>query len=319
MKIVRPALRALFWGRRRLMVWALAVLFGSLGYWQETRWREQHSFAGLPAMTDWKDWRQWHRVLRNPGFMVGYSDIRGLPLWAIYRLAPIPDNHSGIGARPSRFASDWRALVPVTHEAYSHSGYDRGHMAPNYAIASLYGREAQVSTFTMTNIAPQKPDLNRQWWQRLEEVAIDRLAPMQGELWVITGPIFDDQPQRLPVQHQCDLNVMVEHFTLHRMGECLGSGWRVEIPDAFFKIFLVPGHGPGLEGMKALAFIVPQDVNGQAPLARYHVSIDDIEARVGLDFFPELPPDMARTLEASDSLEGWHPEQWSQIKGRFSR
>ncbi len=55
---------------------------------------------------------------------------------------------------------DTLTIAKVTHNDYTHSGYDRGHMAPNYAIATRYGQEAQKETFLMSNIVPQLGNLN---------------------------------------------------------------------------------------------------------------------------------------------------------------
>ena len=35
---------------------------------------------GVPEW-QWNDWRGWNRVLRNDGFLVGWSDVRGEALW----------------------------------------------------------------------------------------------------------------------------------------------------------------------------------------------------------------------------------------------
>jgi len=93
------------------------------------------------------------RVFRNEGFMVGYSEWRGNPLWVTYHLRPISKMKKL--KRPSRFKTDWRSFRRVSHNDYLKSGYDRGHMAPNYAISNVYGREGQLDTFVMSNITPQ--------------------------------------------------------------------------------------------------------------------------------------------------------------------
>ena len=67
----------------------------------------------------------------------------------------VPDN-TRIGGRPN-FQAD-RTLWPVDTDSYSGSG-DRGHLAPNYAIAVM---GVKIDTFLMSNITPQRPNLNRQ-------------------------------------------------------------------------------------------------------------------------------------------------------------
>jgi DNA/RNA endonuclease G (NUC1) len=52
------------------------------------------------------------------------------------------------------------------HNNYTHSGYDRGHMAPNADFNDTY--ENAVLTFFIANIWPQTPELNRVRWLRTE-------------------------------------------------------------------------------------------------------------------------------------------------------
>ena len=62
-------------------------------------------------------------------------------------------------------------------------------MAPNYLIATRYGKVAQRETFLMSNIVPQTPELNRGPWRILEQIVADDLTAQGVELWVITGPV----------------------------------------------------------------------------------------------------------------------------------
>ncbi|WP_136249244.1 DNA/RNA non-specific endonuclease [Halomonas borealis] len=282
---------------RRLLSWrgslrrlAIAALFAAVGsglwYAEEREVRERLSWMGVPT------WERLtplslHRVLRNDGFLVGWSDVRVSPLWASYVLRG--DRAAEVGDRPG-FRRDWRTLWPVTPDSYRRSGYDRGHLAPNYAIARVHGASAQYDTFLMSNMVPQRPDLNRRLWQRLEEVVIDRFVPRHGALQVIVGPIFDAD---------------FASGMLHRVG-------LIEVPEAFYKILVVPGERP-----RALAFVMPQEVHGDEPLDRFVVSIDRIEALTGLDFFPNLADASERTLEGRVATAGWGLEAVSELPGRF--
>ena len=52
------------------------------------------------------------------------------------------------------------------HRDYTHSGYDRGHMAPNADFNDTY--ENALMTFFIANIWPQLPNINRVEWLRTE-------------------------------------------------------------------------------------------------------------------------------------------------------
>lgn len=106
------------------------------------------------------------KVLNNIGYTVGYSENRRNPLWSAYQCFRVanPEKHK----RPSRFKIDPRTESKVTHDDYTNTGYSRGHMSPNYAIDTRYGRDAQLETFLMSNICPQRQSLNGGRWQQLE-------------------------------------------------------------------------------------------------------------------------------------------------------
>ncbi|MBF8224452.1 DNA/RNA non-specific endonuclease [Halomonas sp. 328] len=276
--------------RRSLRQMGVGLVFvaisSGLWYAQEQEYRDQLSWMGVPT---WESLTptSLHRVLRNDGFLVGWSDVRVNPLWVSYTLHAVEDPRAA--PRPD-FQRDWRTLWPVTADSYFGSGYDRGHLAPNYAIAVVHGREAQRQTFLMSNMSPQRPDLNRRLWQRLEAAVIDHFVPRFGTLQVITGPVFPE-------------GFMDNVF--NRVG-------LVEVPEAFYKIILVPGAEP-----RALAFIMPQEVRGDEPLDDYLVSIDEVEARTGLNFFPNLPEAEAVRLEGRVHARGWGLEEVARLPGRF--
>lgn len=66
-----------------------------------------------------------------------------------------------------RFYEDTRVPAPrASHDDYTHSGYDRGHMCP--AADRSSSTQLMRSTFIMTNVCPQVPSLNRGEWKRIE-------------------------------------------------------------------------------------------------------------------------------------------------------
>lgn len=225
--------------------------------------------AGAPHANGFKV-----QVLDNQGFAVGYAPARRCAVWVVYQAREVDwrDHFE----RP-RYHSDPRVPHPVRWYAYQGSGYDRGHLAPNYIISRLYGRKAQKQTFLMTNIVPQRPRLNQLVWQRLEEIEADKLAPALEALRVTTGPVFSENPQRIE------------------------DG--PAIPVAFYRLWLdrLPGGG-----LRALALLVPQTVRGDERLDRFIVSVDQVEARTGLNFYPGLPDAMEHRIESSPA----RPRAW---------
>lgn len=265
--------------RKHPVLMLIVLGLGLSGYGYEVKIaRPALLYQGAPQAIDAKNIDTWFRILRNHGFILGYSDVRGNPLWVEYALTADAENTPSL-KRPNRFETDWRGINRVSHESYQKSGYDRGHMAPNYAMSRLYGRAGQADSFMMTNITPQKAKLNQQLWQRLEEAEIKQFAKNFGKVWVVTGPVFSGTVERLP------------------------SDWLVEIPDAFFKIYITEA-APGKPAI-ALAFLVPQTVNGKEPLAQFLTSIDNIEAQTGLDFFVQMDDRTEAALEVAVKPQPW--------------
>lgn len=265
----------------------IAALGGGLWYGYEVSVaRPAMAYMGLPQEVAAPAKGQWNHVLRNDGFMLSYSESLKNPLWVTYKVTAaeyIP------GKRPSGFSTDWRSPSFVSHDDYTSSGYDRGHMAPNYVIASRYGRSAQLDTFKMTNITPQKPNLNQKSWQRLEELVANDFSEWFGEFWVVTGPVFDPEPKRLK------------------------SG--VAIPKSFYKILLKPATAE--QPAKALAFIFPQNAKANISLMKLVVSIDEVEAQTGLDFFSELDDSIENALESSQTPEAWRLPEVANRPSRY--
>ena len=142
----------------------------------------------------------------------------------------------------------------------------------------------------MSNITPQRPKLNQKLWQRLEDVEANKFALWFKDMWVITGPIFDADVTKMK------------------------SG--VEIPDAFYKIYIVPPQKVG-DAPKTLSFIMPQKVRGNESLARYVTSIDTIEKQTGLDFLSKLEDGQEAAVEASTSTVGWRLEEVANLPSRY--
>lgn len=77
--------------------------------------------------------------------------------------------------------------VLVTHGDYDRTGYDRGHMCP--AQDRSDNLERMRRTFTMANVCPQTPGLNRGVW-KATEIAERRLAMKHGKCRVIAMPLY---------------------------------------------------------------------------------------------------------------------------------
>ena len=127
----------------------------------------------------------------------------------------------------------------------------------------------------MSTIVPQDPDLNQGVWKDLEQLVAKTYAQQCEELWVVCGPIFDGDVQKLT----CG----------------------VEIPDAFYKIIVDEEGG----SVRVLAFEMRQDVQRGEPLTEFLTSVDEVEKITRLDFFWELEDGVEDKLEAMEATTVW--------------
>jgi len=185
------------------------------------------------------------QILKRECYTTGYDNQRKNPAWVSYKLKDV--KHKKPQKRPSHFKTDSETKARVNQRSYKGSGYDKGHLAPNFAIATHCDRAAQLETFLMSNIVPQKPALNRGVWRKLE---LDT-AKRSDEVWVITGPIYSE-----PIKY-------------------LGRD-KIQIPHSFFKIII------GKQSTQA--FIIPQTVARKTNYKDFSVTIDEIERRTKLKF-----------------------------------
>jgi len=211
-------------------------------------------------------------LLENRSYTVGYSESMRNPLWVAYRVFDVPYLESG--KRPS-FRIDHRTRSKVSPGDYRRSGYDRGHMAPNYAIATRYGGTGQRETFLMSNVIPQVPGVNRHIWKDLEMRVARRYGRYFGEVWVVAGPVFTE-----PVGH-------------------LDSG--VPIPSGYYKIIADEKGGD----LRVLAFLVEGACPPYTRIKSRLVSIDRLEELTGLDFFPDLSENKQAELESRPAGRLW--------------
>jgi len=127
------------------------------------------------------------RTLRTLCFetiAVGYFPATRTPLWSAEYLTPDRVRAARTMKRNNVFHPE--PSLPVNERAeladYVRSGYDRGHLSPSGDQPSA---SSQADSFSLANMAPQNPGLNRGPWEQLESAVRDRAQ--RSPLFVITG------------------------------------------------------------------------------------------------------------------------------------
>ena len=209
-------------------------------------------------------------LVNYDGFDVHFNSTWGIASCSVYELTC--NELNGTAERTEGFMPDPSVKGCPQPSDYVGSGMDRGHLVP--AADLKWNPNAMQQSFLLTNICPMHKALNEGGWAKLEEKVREWTA-RDSALLVFTGPVVGDSDTTLASGH-------------------------VTVPSAYYKVILAPCVRP----MRAIAFIYPNGYSG-GRLRQYAVSVDEVERRTGLDFFPTLPDNEQQRLESGVNLEAW--------------
>jgi endonuclease G len=167
----------------------------------------------------------------------------------------------------------------VRPDDYTGSGFDRGHLCPS---ASRTATEADnSSTFIMSNMIPQAPQLNRGAWARLEDYC--RLLARQGyRLYVLAGTYG------------------VGGKGTHGFATTLKG--RVSVPARMYKVIVAvenSGSEAQIDGTTpviAVDFPNDDDLVENKSWSNFVTTPEQIERAAGVSFFNYLPQDVRNVL-----------------------
>ncbi len=237
-----------------------------------------HAPLGIPKDNDERD----DYLMEKPQYVLSYNNARGGANWVAWNL-----NASWFGTAERKqgpFITDMSlpdGFQRITHNDYTGSGFDRGHMVRSEERTR--SRADNDSTFLMTNILPQTHDLNAGPWLSLE-VYCEVLAKKKNkELYLIAGGIYDANPQYLNGK---------------------GRG-RIAIPKSTWKIVVVLERGQGLKNItketRLIAVNMPNATGKEFKKSgwrKYLTTVDEIERLTGYDFLSNVPTDIQAVLES---------------------
>src|SRR4051794_37545254 len=215
----------------------------------------QHFAGGTPPTLLKPQLAQGTRALCYEEFAILHSAVVRTPLWSAEHLTR--DQVEAASQLKRRNAFHHEPRLPPEDRAeladYAGSGYDRGHMSPNGDMATP---SAQHESFSLANMIPQHPCNNEVLWEGIESVVRD-LASAEGEIYVVTGPIYEGT----------DIPFL---------------NGRVGVPNRIYKAVFDPTR-------RATAAYVTQNADGMDWQA---ISIDQLSQITGIDPFPALPAEI---------------------------
>ena len=212
------------------------------------------------------------QILKRVAYPSSYNSALRIPNWVAWQLTGA--HTEGKNKRAGvKFQED--ADVPLPRAVdfdYVRSGYDRGHLCPS--ADNRWDATAQEQSFLLTNVCPQDHNLNVGDWHELENLC-RKWAKTYGSIYIVAGPVL----------------LKGKHKTIGKN--------KVTVPEAVFKVVLCMEGKP-----KAIGFIYRNE-SGNRPKSYYVNTIDDVERITGIDFFPALPDDVEKAVEATCNLEEW--------------
>ena len=233
------------------------------------------------------------RVLFHVEYVLCYDVDRKVALWASYRLeaADVVD-----AQRVNAFRTDPRLPIDQNPSCddYAGSGFDRGHTVPRSDMNRSL--TAMVNTFFLTNMTPQRPNVNQGTWARLEDW-VRAWAKLSGWVHVISGSVFDDDDDQQP-DDPADAQLSQ------------GSSG-VGVPSHYYKVIIretTPGQVEAITLLIPNAANVPgrgaQDITKDNYLRQRIRTIAEVRRRTGLDLLP-TPPFDKQTLEQAVASDLW--------------
>jgi endonuclease G len=213
-------------------------------------------------------------LMEKPQYSMSYSRDNGGPNWVSWHL-----DSSWLGSTPRQ--DDFRAdtTLPtgwyqVQATDFSGSGFDRGHMCPSADRTITV--TANSATFLMTNMIPQLPANNQGVWANLESYS--RTLVSQGnELYIISG------------------GQGLQYF--------IANG-HVAVPAQTWKVIIVLPVGSNdisrvTTSTRTIAVVIPNSGTIGTDWRAYRVSVDQVEAITGFDFFSNVSTGIQAVIEGT--------------------
>lgn len=203
-------------------------------------------------------------------------------LWVAY---PLESRHMGSGR-----SDDWsynpnidkKYQVNLCSNSYN-DNYSRGHLIPNASRNGISGMQSQ--TYYVTNSVPQIQDkFNGGIWMNLEG-ALQSIGKKET-IYIVTGVTFNKVGESKTIKHTTAKD----------------DTKSVPVPNYFYKVALkVTTNSAGtVTSASTIGFWFEHKTYSDS-YTNYAVSVDQIEAWTGFDFFVNLPDSIEATAETNTS------------------
>jgi endonuclease G len=204
-------------------------------------------------------------IIHRSGYSLAYDARTRNPAW-VYEHITVDSLKGDVDRSHFSFKEDDRIPqhLRATLADYKGQGLDQGHMAP--AANHRSSAEEMSDTFYLTNICPQCPQFNREYWSQLEKHVRD-LTKEYRHVYVVTGPLY------LPY------NEGKRRFVKYQV---IGPD-EVAVPSHFFKVITLENW----QGKREIrAYLLPNTfIPPNTPLDNFKTTAQKVERAAGLILF----------------------------------
>ena len=160
-------------------------------------------------LTNYINKKNCDQIIDKQVFTICYDFKMKAAKYVAYTLDGNKVNVTNIKKRPSFYTEkNLKKKYRATNKDYKGSGYDKGHLASHDSFNNK--KKTLAKTYTLANIVPMSPKVNRYTWFKAEKLE-RKVAAGLKEVSVINGVIYSSNPKRI------------------------GKN-RVAVPDAFWKM-----------------------------------------------------------------------------------
>lgn len=247
--------------------------------------KDQLETYGLPSV------RRGQEITWYDGFAVQYNATYKQARWVAHMI--LPEINNVCEERTDEFLEDLDVDPELKLELYvedrekESERYDRGHLAP--AADLRWSPRAVRESFYLTNMSPQRAELNQGLWAELEKMIRSYIRFYNDSpLLVVTGPVLKGG-DRLP--------------KLDHTGE---SDAKLAIPKTYFKAVV------DLKRQRGIGFIMDQDAPAptkakeiRKELLKCMRTIKELQSATGLYLFTKMDNRIERKIEGQALPHLW--------------
>lgn len=239
-----------------------------------------HLLLGNPTNAQASESTPDNYLIVKPQYALSYNRAKGHANWVAWELS---QKWLGSSDRQNDFRPD--PILPaswykVTPNDYTNSGFDRGHLCPSADRTNSVDNNS--STFLMTNMIPQAPELNREAWAYLEEYCRELVA-QKYRLFIICGTYGTGGEG--------------SKGTLNKLENS------VNVPARVYKVITILPENGTVNDINANTPVIAVDFPNKtsalqnAGWFRFITTTADIEKKTGLTFFANAPKSTQASLQ----------------------